>query len=193
MDTLRELYKIGCGPSSSHTMGPQRAASKIRQQFPTATHFVLELRGSLAATGKGHLTDWIIIETLKPLPVEVLRMPRYVHPFHTNGMKFIAYAGEKLLGEEVIFSVGGGTIKTLADLTNEQEASPKAENADSTVHTYPHCSLASIMERCKENGKELWEYVEHCEGKEIWDYLQTIADMMEDAVQRGLNTIGLLP
>lgn len=66
---------------------------------------MLELRGSLAATGKGHLTDWIVIETLKPMPVEVIRKSRFVHPFHSNGMKFILYRDQELLGEEVFFSV----------------------------------------------------------------------------------------
>lgn len=78
-------------------MGPQRAATMIKNKYPQATHITLELRGSLAATGKGHLTDWIIIETLKPLPVEVIRKSRFVHQFHTNGMKFLVYQNEHLL------------------------------------------------------------------------------------------------
>lgn len=66
MDSLRELFKIGCGPSSSHTIGPQRSCYRVIEKFPNAASYRVELWGSLAATGKGHFTDWIIEETLKP-------------------------------------------------------------------------------------------------------------------------------
>ena len=90
MDTLRELFKIGCGPSSSHTMGPERAAKKFLAKNPDAAKYRVELYGSLAATGKGHLTDWIIEETLKPKVTEIIWKADYIHPYHTNGMKFYA-------------------------------------------------------------------------------------------------------
>ena len=90
MDSLRELFKVGNGPSSSHTMGPERAAKRFKAENPGAASFKVELYGSLALTGKGHLTDYIIIETLKPKATEIVWMPDYVHPYHTNGMRFIA-------------------------------------------------------------------------------------------------------
>ena len=90
MDSLKELFKIGCGPSSSHTMGPERAAKKFKAETEGANLYIVELYGSLAATGKGHLTDWIIEETLKPTKTEIVWMPEYIHEYHTNGMKFIA-------------------------------------------------------------------------------------------------------
>lgn len=185
MDSLRELYKIGCGPSSSHTMGPERAAKKFQAKNPEAESFRVELYGSLAATGKGHLTDWIIIETLKPKKTEIIWMPDYVHPFHTNGMKFIALdAKGEIQDEWLVFSVGGGTIKGSEEITKSKE---------STEEVYPLNSMNEIMKWCKENKKKLWEYVEYCEGHEIWDYLKEIHQAMEEAVERGLNKEGILP
>lgn len=184
MDTLKELYKIGCGPSSSHTMGPERAARKMLEKFPTATRYVVELRGSLAATGKGHLTDRIIIETLKPRPVEIVRKPHFVHEFHTNGIRFIAYEEEKELGEWTVFSVGGGTIKWIEEID---------QKSDAIKQTYPLTTLSEIISRCKNNKKELWEYVATYESEDIRDYLKTIAQTMEDAIQRGLERDEVLP
>lgn len=191
MDTLRELYKIGCWPSSSHTMWPERAARVIKTNYPQATHIVLELRGSLAATGKGHLTDWIVIETLKPMPVEVIRKSRFVHPFHSNGMKFILYRDQELLGEEVFFSVWWGTIKTLAEIENPTDE--KDQKSDLRQGTYPHRSLEDIMKWCATHQKELWQYVEHYEGEEIREYLEQIAIAMDQAVERGLHAEWVLP
>ena len=90
MDSLKELFKIGCGPSSSHTMGPERAAKRFKTETENAHSYRVELYGSLAATGKGHLTDWIIEETLKPKKTEIVWMPEFIHEYHTNGMKFEA-------------------------------------------------------------------------------------------------------
>src|SRR3712207_8469190 len=87
MDTLKELFKIGCGPSSSHTMGPERAAKKFLAKNPNAAKYRVELYGSLAATGKGHLTDWIIEETLKPKVTEIIWKAEYIHPYHTKDRK----------------------------------------------------------------------------------------------------------
>ena len=101
MDTLKELFKIGNGPSSSHTMGPERAAKKFKAKNPNAARFEVELYGSLALTGKGHLTDWIIIETMKPIPTDILWKPEVVHRYHTNGMLFKAENGTITLSEYV--------------------------------------------------------------------------------------------
>lgn len=184
MDTLKELYKIGCGPSSSHTIGPQRAVKRVKEKFPNATSFIVELWGSLAATGKGHFTDWIIIETFKPLEVEIKWLPNFVHELHTNGMKFIALDKEKnVLGEHIIFSVGGGTIKDLDELL---DTSPKKE-------IYPLNTMKEIMDWCKKNDKELWQYVDEYEDPSIWEYLKEIYKAMDDAIGRGLSKVGILP
>lgn len=182
MDSLKELFKIGCGPSSSHTMGPERAAKKFGKENENAHSFRVELYGSLAATGKGHLTDWIIEETLKPRRTEIVWMPEYVHPYHTNGMKFIALdENGNILNEWLVFSVGGGTIKDLSDAGSK------------TGEVYKLNKLDDIIKWCKENNKELWQYVEECEGKEIWNHLKDILDTMHNAVSEGIEKDGILP
>ncbi|WP_300357370.1 L-serine ammonia-lyase, iron-sulfur-dependent, subunit alpha [Fusobacterium sp.] len=182
MDSLKELFKIGCGPSSSHTMGPERAAKKFSKENENAHSFKVELYGSLAATGKGHLTDWIIEETLKPKKTEIVWMPEYVHPYHTNGMKFIALdENGNSMNEWLVFSVGGGTIKDLSDAGSKTE------------EVYKLNKLEDIIKWCKENNKELWQYVEECEGPEIWDHLKNILDTMHNAVSAGIEKDGILP
>lgn len=182
MDSLKELFKIGCGPSSSHTMGPERAAKKFGKENENAHSFRVELYGSLAATGKGHLTDWIIEETLKPRKTEIVWMPEYVHPYHTNGMKFIALdENGNILNEWLVFSVGGGTIKDLSDAGSKTE------------EVYKLNKLDDIIKWCKENNKELWQYVEECEGKAIWNHLKDILDTMHNAVSEGIEKDGILP
>lgn len=184
MDTLKELYKIGCGPSSSHTIGPQRAVKRVKEKFPEANSFVVELWGSLAATGKGHFTDWIIIETFKPLEVEIKWMPEFVHELHTNGMKFTALdKNKKIIGEHIIFSVGGGTIKDLEELMDKR---PKKD-------TYPLGTMDEIMKWCKTNKKKLWQYVDEFEDEDIWTYLREIYRAMDKAVTNGLTKEGVLP
>lgn len=184
MDTLKELFKVGCGPSSSHTMGPERAAKKIIQKYKDADSYIVELWGSLAATGKGHLTDWIIIETLKPKKVEIVWKPEYVHEFHTNGMKFIILGKDKIiLGEEIIFSVGGGTIKDINEI----------QNSNKSNEVYPLNKMSDIIKWCKENNKKLWQYVDEFDDKDIWKHLKVINQTMDEAVIRGLSKEGVLP
>lgn len=182
MDSLKELYKIGVGPSSSHTMGVQRAAIRFKDMVPEAHSYRVELYGSLAATGKGHLTDWIIIETLKPKHTEIVWMPEYIHEYHTNGMKYIALDEKgNVIKDWIVFSVGGGTIK---------EPTEKRSGADGI---YTLTKMDDIMVWCREHNKELWQYVEHVEGVEIWNHLRDILHTMHDAVSRGLTKDGVLP
>jgi L-serine dehydratase len=112
MYSLRELFRIGHGPSSSHTMGPANAAALFRQRFPQAQSFRIHLFGSLAATGKGHLTDLAIQGILAPLDVSFLWQPEHVPDFHPNGMGMEALdpAGQ-VIGEWEVFSVGGGALR----------------------------------------------------------------------------------
>ncbi|MCG6838100.1 L-serine ammonia-lyase, iron-sulfur-dependent, subunit alpha [Fusobacterium polymorphum] len=184
MDTLKEFFKIGAGPSSSHTIGPERATKRVKEKFPDADSYIVELWGSLAATGKGHYTDKIIIETFKPIPVEIIWKPEFVHELHTNGMKFIALDKDKnQIGEWIVFSVGGGTIRDYDELMDK---SPKKE-------VYPLNSIKEIIKWCKDNNKHLWQYVEECEGPSIWQHLRFIDQAMSDAVQRGLEKNGDVP
>ena len=184
MDTLKELFKIGAGPSSSHTIGPERATKRVKEKFPNADSFIVELWGSLAATGKGHYTDKIIIETFKPIPVEIIWKPEFVHELHTNGMKFIALDKDKQeLGEWIVFSVGGGTIRDYEELMDKN---PKKE-------VYPLNTMKEITKWCKDNNKQLWQYVEEYEGPSIWQHLKYIDQAMDDAVRRGLEKEGDVP
>ena len=95
MESLKEVFKIGCGPSSSHTMGPERAAKKVKEKYPQATSYRVHLCGSLAATGKGHMTDWIIAKTFEPKHTEIIWNPTFIHPYHTNYLKIEALNEKK--------------------------------------------------------------------------------------------------
>lgn len=182
MDSLKELFKIGNGPSSSHTMGPERAARRFKGETPEAASYKVELYGSLALTGKGHLTDWIIEKTLEPVKTEIVWKPEVVHPFHTNGMRFFAYDKD---GNEMknwlVFSVGGGTIVE------------EGQDRYSASTVYPLKKMDDIIEWCKENKKELWEYVTQYEDDDIEEFLLEIWKAMEEAVERGIAKEGVLP
>ena len=181
MESLKELFKTGHGPSSSHTMGPQKAAEIFMKRNPGAVFYIVELYGSLAATGKGHLTDYIIKKTLGD-NCEILFKPEIIPDYHTNGMKFYAYdASKRVIEETVFYSTGGGTIVE------------KGEKTDNKKEVYIEKSFKEISEWCNENKKGLAEYVEHNEGKEIWDYLKSISEAMEKSVENGLKADGILP
>ncbi len=181
MESLRELYKTGYGPSSSHTMGPQKAAEIFRKRNFDAASYEVELYGSLAATGKGHLTDYIILKTLGE-NCNIVFKPEIIKEKHTNAMKFTAYDNNgKITGETLFYSVGGGKI------TEEGEADTDQKEV------YKEKSFKEIMKWCRDNGKDLTEYVEFNEGKEIWNYLRDILKVMEEAVERGIKAEGLLP
>ena len=182
MESLRELYRIGRGPSSSHTMGPSHAAALFRRAFPQAERFQAVLYGSLAKTGKGHLTDVAIQDAFAPLPTEILwerETPEESLP-HPNTMELLAFQGEAQLGRWRVFSVGGGKI--------EIEGQPSVAPQD----VYPLSTFQEIKEYCQREGKFLWQYVEENEGPEIWDYLRDVWKQMKATVYAGLNTEGVL-
>lgn len=180
MKSLRELYKIGKGPSSSHTMGPERAAKWFKAKYPDATNFKAILYGSLAKTGKGHRTDYIIEETLLPQPTEVVfDMVKNDIP-HPNTMELLAYKDGQLLGDIEIYSIGGGAIR----IKGEKGAEPQDIYK---LHTFD-----DIAAYCRQNNLHLWQYVEEVEGPEIWDYLAEIWHCMQDSIKRGLNDEGVI-
>lgn len=182
MDTLKELYKIGCGPSSSHTMGPQRAATKFKEKNPNAASFRVELYGSLAATGEGHLTDYIIKKTLEPKEVEFIWEPDTIKKFHPNGMTFKALDENKnIVDEYTVFSIGGGTIK------EENE-----KNIDES-QTYPITSMAEIINWCKENNKTILDYILDHEDEDILDYIDNIRLVMKKSIKEGLEATEVIP
>lgn len=181
METIRELFRIGRGPSSSHTIGPQRAAGVFRQNNPQSERFRVTLYGSLAATGKGHLTDAAIIKTLAPIPVDLIWEPEQVLPRHPNGMRFEALGGQgEILSTWVVYSPGGGAILGEGEETVRQ-----------TV--YDLSNMRDILKFCTQRGLSFWEYVEICEGPGIWDYLETVRQAMFRSIERGLQIEGVLP
>ena len=181
MKTIKDIYKIGIGPSSSHTMGPQKAAQIFNGRFPQAASFEVTLYGSLAATGKGHMTDWAILSTLKS-PAEIVWKPDTVLPFHPNGMLFKAFDdSKKVLGEWTVFSIGGG------------ELAEEGKRIDA-VEVYPMHKMTDILEWCEHSGRSYWEYVYTYENqREIEDYLMEVWATMKEAVERGLQQEGVLP
>lgn len=183
MKSIRELYRIGTGPSSSHTMGPRMAATQFAEAHPEASAFEVTLYGSLAATGKGHLTDRAIIEVLEPhAPVRIDWQPKVFLPFHPNGMRFRALNAEgHIIAEDTVFSVGGGQLA--------RENDPEGESPD----VYPLSSLTDILNWCTDNGRTFWEYVEQCESPSIWPYLSEVWAVMKASVERGLDHEGVLP
>lgn len=184
MESLRQLYKIGLGPSSSHTMGPRKAAEIfVERTRDRALRYEVTLYGALAATGRGHLTDQAILEVLTGVaPTEILWKPETVLPFHTNGMTFRAFGAD---GSEfdswTVYSVGGGDIV--------EEGQPRSAGPD----IYPLTRISDIMKYCEENGTSYWEYVDECEGAAIWDYLAEVWSVMKAAVERGIEAEGVLP
>lgn len=182
MDSLRELYKIGNGPSSSHTMGPKKAAGIFLVKNQDADKFIVELYGSLALTGKGHLTDYAIIQTLGDDKTEVIFKPEILYDYHSNGLKFFAYKNDILIDEWLVFSVGGGTIKELNENRNEAH-----------INYYKHKNMNEILIYCNDKNIDLYQYVIECEGESILDYAHVIVDAMFQSVERGINTRGVLP
>ena len=183
MKSLKELYRIGIGPSSSHTMGPRNAAEQFLAKHPDAKSFEVTLYGSLAATGKGHMTDVAIIDTLEPhAPLELKWEPEIFLPFHPNGMLFKSKdENGKVTDEWTVFSVGGGA---LAEEGINKSASPDI---------YEMTKMSQILGWCERTGRSYWEYVQQCEESDIWDYLHAVWKTMSEAVERGLEQEGALP
>ena len=185
MESLREIFRIGKGPSSSHTMGPQRAAIIFAERHPEAARFEVTLYGSLAATGKGHMTDKAIIDVLKQIaPVEIVWEPSVFLPYQPNGMLFRAYNNSQdLLDEWTVYSVGGGAL-------SEGKATDDYFHKESVYDLH---TLKDIQTWCEHHGRGYWEYVKHCEGDDLWDYLREVWKTMQAAVERGLDSEGALP
>ena len=182
MKSIRELYRIGTGPSSSHTMAPRRAAEIFQHRNPECKYFRVTLYGSLAATGRGHLTDKAIFDVLRPHGnVELIWEPSVFKPFHPNGMRFEAIDENSVVDDWTVYSVGGGALA--------EENSAPIESAD----IYPDTKLTDILKWCTEHGRTFWEYVEMHEGGDIWIFLAKIWRVMREAVERGIETDGVIP
>lgn len=188
MKSLRDLYKIGRGPSSSHTMGPSKAAGIYALRHPDAQGFVVTLYGSLSATGKGHLTDVAIRDVLEKVAPVRFEWSKEFLPFHPNAMKFEVLSSDGSLSDSwTVYSIGGG------ELSEGEDAGPAAESALPADEVYPLDTLNQIQDWCEENGLTYWEYVQQCEGPDIWNYLSEIWDVMQKSVEEGLQNEGVLP
>lgn len=182
MDSIKEIYKIGRGPSSSHTMGPSRAAGIFLDRSSSAASFRVTLYGSLAATGKGHLTDKAILEKLGEGRTEIVWRPDIVKEFHTNGMFFEALdSNGNVLDSWTVYSIGGGNLSE----GNEKKKDVKP--------LYDRNSMTEIQKFIEKEGLSFWEYVEFHEGPEIWDFLGNVWKVMQDSIREGLENDERLP
>ena len=181
MKSIREIYKIGKGPSSSHTIGPERAATWFKTTHPEADGFRVRLYGSLSKTGKGHGTDRVLREVLSPLPTEIVFCGDAQKDAHPNTMDFEALKDGQLLDTARVESIGGGDIRM------------PGQDVPEPPEVYPENSFAEIEQFCRFRGLDLAEYVEITEGEDIWDFLSTIWDAMKNAIWEGLEAEGILP
>jgi len=180
MESIKEIYRIGYGPSSSHTMGPKNASLQYLSKFKNNQSFRVTLYGSLALTGKGHLTDKAIEEVFVGKNLEIVWEPKIFLERHPNGMRFETMDNQQS-NEWLAYSVGGGKV---IDESN---------NIEKSVDIYPLTKMQEILNWCYKNGKQLWEYVFEYEGKDVEDYLFEVWKVMQDAVHRGLEQEGTLP
>lgn len=181
MDSLKELYKIGRGPSSSHTIGPERACIIFKERNPHAKRFKAVLYGSLAKTGKGHGTDEVIKKTFYPYSCDVYFDCSEQNIPHPNTMELLAYKDNSLLNRTRVFSVGGGSIVF--------------ENAigQQPPEVYSLSKFSDIAAYCKDNRIRLWEFVKQNEGKDIEEHLASVWKAMKKSIMRGLDDEGILP
>lgn len=181
MQSLRELYKIGRGPSSSHTMGPERACKLFMEQNPDVDFAKAILYGSLAKTGKGHGTDRVIVKTFAPISCEVTFNYTETNIPHPNTMDIIGFKNGEEIATMRVMSVGGGSISF------ENESVVKAPNI------YTEQSFSDIAKYCRERSIRIWEYAEEREGAEFWTYMEQVWSVMKRAIMAGLNDEGILP
>ena len=180
MQSLRYLFRIGRGPSSSHTMGPLAAAQRFLAENPGAQRYKVILYGSLAKTGKGHMTDAVLEEAFAGKACEIqfdFETPTERHP---TRMDFYAYSYGNAVVQKRFYSVGGGEV-----LAEWEKPSEHAE-------VYKFNSFSEISEYCREHDMRIWQYVEECEGKEIWTYLSDVWSVMQNAIKAGLVAEGVL-
>ena len=182
MKSIRDIYKIGVGPSSSHTMGPERAAKLFQQTHPTADYFQVTLYGSLSKTGVGHGTDRVLRQTFAPLSTKIVFSQDSWSGMHPNTMDFTAFREGKEIGTMRFESIGGGDIRVPGQsLLDEPEV-------------YPENSFAEISDFCHWRYiDKLSDYVELNEGPEIWPFLMEVWQTMKNAIAEGLKAEGVLP
>ncbi|MBQ3177702.1 MAG: L-serine ammonia-lyase, iron-sulfur-dependent, subunit alpha [Clostridia bacterium] len=180
MKSIRSIFKIGYGPSSSHTMGPAYAALQFSEAYPDADCIRVILYGSLAKTGKGHSTDRAILESLAGVQTEIVWDTETETPYHPNTLDFIAFREGKEIGRKQFYSIGGGEIRS-------------SDPVDTAAELYPEKSFGEIARICKERNIRLSDYVFEHEGEEIKSFLFAVWNTMNNAVREGLIKTGTLP
>lgn len=181
MKSIRDIYKIGKGPSSSHTMGPARAMALFVAENPDVDSYRVELFGSLAKTGKGHGTDVAIRLECADTPVEIIFNTDDIPLPHENTMDIYALKGDAVTAKIRVMSIGGGEIRV------------EGRTDIDTPEVYPESSFAEIAEYCKTHGVRLSEFALMREGEGIYDFLYTVWETMKCAIHDGLTTSGVLP
>ncbi len=180
MQSLHYLYRIGRGPSSSHTMGPLAAARRFLEEIPSAVRYEVILYGSLAKTGKGHMTDHVLQEAFMDKDCTIrfdMQTPTDRHP---NTMDIIAYDGAGEMARRRYYSIGGGEVVAEGEVPDEHS------------EVYDLNSFTDISRYCRERDMRIWQYVEEREGIEIWEYLAKVWEVMQQAIKDGLEAEGVL-
>ncbi|SMC56458.1 L-serine ammonia-lyase [Desulfocicer vacuolatum DSM 3385] len=181
MESLKKLYRIGLGPSSSHTMAPSRAAKEFLTRYPHAHGYRVTLFSSLAATGKGHLTDKAIEEAIVDKPLEIVWKEEASLELHPNGMRFEALdKNGSCQGMSEVYSIGGGAL-----MEKDLPAIAKP--------VYPLTTMKAFLDYFQTSGQSFWEYVTDHDAPDIWEHLETVWNTMTRSLERGLNKDGKLP
>ena len=186
MKSVKSIYKIGKGPSSSHTMGPFKCVSDYIQNHPEAAQLHVTLYGSLAATGKGHLTDRAVIDACEGRPVTIAWEPKENLPEHPNGLIVGLLEPDGSVSDPwTYYSVGGGDIICIENPIVEED----------TDEVYEMTTMADILKWCNANGISFWEFVDEHESKTpgFWEHLELVWKTMQKAVERGIDEEGALP
>ena len=180
MQSIKEVFYVGYGPSSSHTIGPYNATKYILNKYNNIKDIKVTLFGSLASTGKGHLTDYIIDKFLKDIP-HIISFNSRKRVKHPNTMLFELTLEDGVKKKETIISVGGGVIKVQGQKKSKEK------------ELYPHQTLSEILDYCKKYGYSLSEYVLYHEGEEVLTYFDNIYQTIKASIKKGLETEGVLP
>ena len=181
MQSIKEIYKIGRGPSSSHTMGPAKACEIMLERYPAASAFEVTLFGSLAKTGEGHRTDYAIRQTFGKTPCQIYKDTEKTDLPHPNTLRIIALSHGEELGCHTFISVGGGDLQIVGE-----PPEPKAE-------CYPLASFSAIRAICENAEIGLADYIFRCEPESLRPYLNDVWEQMKATVRKGLHTDGVLP
>lgn len=185
METIKTIFKIGSGPSSSHTMGPQKCVKIFLKENPSLVAYKVYLYGSLALTGTGHLTDRVIKETFGDIEGEVVFDLKTRELLHPNQLKIVGTMKDQTEVTMEAVSVGGGNINRVENgqimLGEEKE------------EVYKHSTFKEISRYCDQHNITIIEYIKEHESEDLIPYLKEVYKVMNASIERGIHTTGLLP